>query len=70
MLFVLELFDLPSYLPQIQYICYKVLFTNAVKNLKKTALKQDIQGDPKKRAPILIRPHFLVFCPNEMKLWS
>ena len=23
------------YLPQIQYICYKVLFTNAVKNFKK-----------------------------------
>ena len=29
-----------------------------------------IQGDPKKRAPTLIRPHFLVFSPNEMKLWS
>ena len=29
-----------------------------------------LQGDPKKRAPILIRPRFLVFYPNEMKLWS
>ena len=29
-----------------------------------------IQGDPKKRAPALIRPRFLVFGPNEMKLWS
>ena len=24
----------------------------------------------KKRAPTLIRPHFLVFSSNEMKLWS
>ena len=29
-----------------------------------------VQGDPKKTAPTLIRPRFLVFGPNEMKLWS
>ena len=33
-------------------------------------IKTNIQGDPKKRAPTLIRPRFLVFCPNKMKLWS
>ena len=32
---------------------------------------RNIQGDPKKkRAPTLIKPRFLVFSPNEMKLWS
>ena len=29
-----------------------------------------LQGDPKKRAPTLIRHRFLVFRPNEMKIWS
>ena len=29
-----------------------------------------VQDDPKKQAPALIRPRFLVFGLNEMKLWS
>ena len=35
------------------------------------ALKLLYTGRPKKkRAPTPIKPRFLVFCPNEMKLWS
>ena len=54
--------------PRIQFYCLRAL-SSAIYIVKANSIEL-YRVTQKKRVPALIRPRFLVFGPNEMKLWS